>query len=63
MADAVGRDRLRPRAHRRRSSEQQREALQVQIARSDVVITTALVPGRPAPKLITAEAVADMGHG
>ena len=42
---------------------QQREALQVQIARSDVVITTALVPGRPAPKLITAEAVANMGHG
>ena len=41
----------------------QREALQVQIARSDVVITTALVPGRPAPKLITAEAVANMGHG
>jgi H+-translocating NAD(P) transhydrogenase subunit alpha len=43
--------------------ERQREALQVQIARSDVVITTALVPGRPAPKLITAEAVANMGHG
>jgi NAD(P) transhydrogenase subunit alpha len=42
---------------------QQREALQVQIARSDVVITTALVPGRPAPKLITADAVANMGHG
>ena len=41
----------------------QREALQVQIAKSDVVITTALVPGRPAPKLITAEAVANMGHG
>ena len=39
----------------------QREALQVQIARSDVVITTALVPGRPAPKLITAEAVAQHG--
>jgi NAD(P) transhydrogenase subunit alpha len=43
--------------------EQQREALQVQIASSDVVITTALVPGRPAPKLITAEAVANMRHG
>jgi H+-translocating NAD(P) transhydrogenase subunit alpha len=43
--------------------QQQRDALQVQIARSDVVITTALVPGRPAPKLITAEAVANMGHG
>jgi NAD(P) transhydrogenase subunit alpha len=43
--------------------QRQREALQVQIAGSDVVITTALVPGRPAPKLITAEAVANMGHG
>ena len=43
--------------------ERQRAALQVQIAKSDVVITTALVPGRPAPKLITAEAVANMGHG
>jgi NAD(P) transhydrogenase subunit alpha len=43
--------------------QRQREALQEQIARSDVVITTALVPGRPAPKLITAEAVRNMGHG
>jgi proton-translocating NAD(P)+ transhydrogenase subunit alpha len=43
--------------------ETQREALQVQIARSDVVITTALIPGRPAPKLITAEAVRGMRHG
>jgi H+-translocating NAD(P) transhydrogenase subunit alpha len=43
--------------------ETQRAALQEQIARSDVVITTALVPGRPAPKLITAEAVQNMRHG
>ena len=43
--------------------ETQRAALQVQIAKSDVVITTALVPGRPAPKLITEEAVANMRHG
>jgi NAD(P) transhydrogenase subunit alpha len=43
--------------------ERQRAALQVQIAKSDVVITTALVPGRPAPKLITAEAVGNMRHG
>ena len=43
--------------------ETQRAALQVQIARSDVVITTALIPGRPAPKLITAEAVANMSNG
>jgi NAD(P) transhydrogenase subunit alpha len=41
----------------------QREALAAQIARSDAVITTALVPGRPAPKLITADAVANMRHG
>ncbi len=46
-------------------SEQQaqRELLAAQIAKSDAVITTALVPGRPAPKLITADAVARMRHG
>jgi NAD(P) transhydrogenase subunit alpha len=38
----------------------QREALAAQIGRSDAVITTALVPGRPAPKLITAAAVEAM---
>jgi NAD(P) transhydrogenase subunit alpha len=43
--------------------EAQRKALADQIARSDAVITTALVPGRPAPKLITAEAVGRMKHG
>jgi H+-translocating NAD(P) transhydrogenase subunit alpha len=41
----------------------QRDALAAQIARSDVVITTALVPGRPAPKLVTADAVANMKAG
>ena len=41
----------------------QRQALEDQIAKSDAVITTALVPGRPAPKLITAAAVARMKHG
>jgi NAD(P) transhydrogenase subunit alpha len=41
----------------------QRETLAAQIARSDAVITTALVPGRPAPKLITADAVANMKPG
>jgi NAD(P) transhydrogenase subunit alpha len=41
----------------------QREALAQQIARSDVVITTALVPGRPAPKLITADAANAMKPG
>jgi NAD(P) transhydrogenase subunit alpha len=41
----------------------QREALAVQMARSDVIVTTALVPGRPAPKLIPADAVANMKPG
>jgi NAD(P) transhydrogenase subunit alpha len=41
----------------------QREALSVQMARSDVIVTTALVPGRPAPKLIPADAVAKMKRG
>jgi NAD(P) transhydrogenase subunit alpha len=43
--------------------EIQRKALTAQMARSDVIITTALVPGRPAPKLISAEAVAGMKPG
>jgi NAD(P) transhydrogenase subunit alpha len=33
------------------------------IARQDIVITTALIPGRPAPRLITAEMVASMRPG
>jgi NAD(P) transhydrogenase subunit alpha len=41
----------------------QRQALEAQIARSDAVITTALVPGRPAPRLVTAAAVAAMKPG
>jgi NAD(P) transhydrogenase subunit alpha len=41
----------------------QRELLAAQVARSDVVITTALVPGRPAPRLVTAEAVEAMRAG
>ena len=48
------------------SDEQQRsqqEALEGRIPDYDVVITTALVPGRPAPKLIPANAVARMRPG
>jgi NAD(P) transhydrogenase subunit alpha len=48
------------------TSEQQarqQELLQEAIAKVDVVITTALVPGRPAPKLVTAEAVRNMKPG
>ena len=33
------------------------------IAKQDIVITTALIPGRPAPKLISAEMVASMRAG
>ena len=33
------------------------------IKKQDVVITTALIPGRPAPKLVTAEMVASMRPG
>ena len=35
----------------------------MQMAKSDVIITTALVPGRPAPKLVSAEAVEGMKPG
>ncbi len=41
----------------------QQEVLADRAARSDVVITTALVPGRPAPKLISAETVGRMRAG
>ncbi len=41
----------------------QQEALTRAIGDNDVVVTTALVPGRPAPKLITADAVASMRAG
>ena len=33
------------------------------IAKQDIVITTALVPGRPAPKLVSSEMVASMADG
>jgi NAD(P) transhydrogenase subunit alpha len=33
------------------------------IAKQDIVVTTALIPGRPAPRLITAEMVASMRAG
>ncbi len=45
--------------------EQQRQqaALEERIPDFDAVITTALVPGRPAPRLIPASAVRSMRHG
>jgi NAD(P) transhydrogenase subunit alpha len=41
----------------------QQEELQARIPTFDVVITTAAIPGRPAPRLITAEAVRAMRPG
>ena len=41
----------------------QRELIAQRVAEADVVITTALIPGRPAPKLITAEMVRTMRPG
>jgi NAD(P) transhydrogenase subunit alpha len=41
----------------------QQEELERQIPEFDVVVTTALIPGRPAPKLIPASAVAGMRDG
>jgi H+-translocating NAD(P) transhydrogenase subunit alpha len=43
--------------------EQQQHLLERHIAESDAVITTALVPGMPAPRLIPASAVAAMRPG
>ena len=42
---------------------QQQAALDKEIAVSDVVITTAAIPGRPAPKIISAAAVSAMKPG
>jgi H+-translocating NAD(P) transhydrogenase subunit alpha len=43
--------------------QRQQEALEQRIPEYDAVITTALVPGRPAPRLIPASAVAAMRPG
>jgi len=43
--------------------DKQRRLLADEIERQDVVITTALVPGRPAPLLVTADAVRRMKPG
>jgi H+-translocating NAD(P) transhydrogenase subunit alpha len=44
-------------------NEKVREALADNAPRQDVIITTALIPGRPAPLLITADAVHAMSPG
>ena len=41
----------------------QAELVSSHIAKQDIVITTALIPGRPAPKLVSAEPVASMKAG
>ena len=48
---------------RPRSSRSSATRFRVQMGKSDVIVTTALVPGRPAPKLIPASAVALMKAG
>ena len=44
-------------------NEHVREALAENAAKQDVVITTAQIPGRPAPLLLTAQAVTNMAPG
>jgi NAD(P) transhydrogenase subunit alpha len=41
----------------------QRELITAEVAAADAVITTAAIPGRPAPVLVTKEMVAEMGPG
>ena len=41
----------------------QAELISAHIAKQDIVITTALIPGRPAPKLVSKEMVASMAPG
>ncbi len=43
--------------------QQQASTLAEHLARADVVVTTAAIPGRPAPKIITAEMVRNMSPG
>ncbi|HTQ80433.1 MAG TPA: NAD(P)(+) transhydrogenase (Re/Si-specific) subunit alpha, partial [Thermoanaerobaculia bacterium] len=43
--------------------KKQREIIAQRVAAADAVITTALVPGRPAPRLVTAEMVRAMRPG
>jgi NAD(P) transhydrogenase subunit alpha len=41
----------------------QREVIHEHVRKSDIVITTALIPGRPAPLLVTKQMVEDMSPG
>ncbi len=43
--------------------KRQAQKLKEELAKSDIVISTALIPGRPAPKIITADMVKEMSAG
>ncbi len=43
--------------------QKQADAVRAEVAKADIVITTALIPGRPAPMLIAADVVAEMKAG
>ena len=43
--------------------KKQAEAVHSEVIKADIVITTALIPGRPAPKLVAADVVAEMKAG
>ena len=43
--------------------KKQAEAVRAEVVKSDIVITTALIPGRPAPKLVAADLVSEMKAG
>jgi NAD(P) transhydrogenase subunit alpha len=43
--------------------KKQAAAVRAEVLKSDIIITTALIPGRPAPRLVTAEMIANMKAG
>ncbi|MEX0610298.1 MAG: Re/Si-specific NAD(P)(+) transhydrogenase subunit alpha [Balneolaceae bacterium] len=46
-----------------KNQDRQREVIHEHVKKSDIVITTALIPGRPAPLLVTKQMVEDMAPG
>jgi NAD(P) transhydrogenase subunit alpha len=43
--------------------KKQAEAVRAEVLKADIIVTTALIPGRPAPRLISADMVAHMKTG
>jgi len=43
--------------------QKQAEAVRAEVLKSDIIVTTALIPGRPAPVLVTADMVSEMKAG